>query len=74
MVQARILDVVTDWRVDPFVAAGQVFDRFDQAFSRPRLAAGVGLRVFVHPNVVGRIDLAHGGEGLKIYVEIGYPY
>ena len=34
----------------------------------------VGLRAFVRPNVVGRIDLAAGGEGLKVYVEIGYPY
>jgi hypothetical protein len=34
----------------------------------------VGLRAFVHPNIVGRVDLATGGEGTKAYVEIGYPY
>jgi hypothetical protein len=28
----------------------------------------------VHPNIVGRVDLATGGEGTKAYVEIGYPY
>ncbi|BDG08958.1 outer membrane protein assembly factor [Anaeromyxobacter paludicola] len=72
--QTRIFGVVADWRVDPFVAAGQVFGSFDQALSRPQLAGGLGLRAFVHPNVLGRIDLATGGEGLKVYVELGYPY
>jgi hypothetical protein len=51
-----------------------VFDRAGDMVARPELAAGVGLRAFVHPNLVGRIDLASGGEGLKVYVEIGYPY
>ncbi len=74
VLRTHIFGVVTDWRVDPFLSAGQVFGRFDQAFSRPQLAGGIGLRAFVHPNVVGRIDLADGGEGLKVYVEIGYPY
>ena len=66
--------VEADWRIDPFVSAGQVFGAFGEAFSHTRFAAGVGLRAFVRPNVLGRIDLAAGGEGLKVYVEIGYPY
>jgi len=74
LAQTRMFGVVTDWRMDPFVAAGQVFGDFADALSRPQVAVGVGLRAFVHPNVVGRIDLATGGEGLKVYVEIGYPY
>jgi hypothetical protein len=74
LLQTHIFGVVTDWRVDPFVTAGQVFGGLDQAFSNPRLAVGIGLRAFVHPNVVGRIDLAEGGEGVKAYVEIGFPY
>jgi hypothetical protein len=51
-----------------------VFDALHQALSDPRVTAGVGLRAWVHPNVVGRIDIATGGEGLKVYIEIGYPY
>jgi hypothetical protein len=66
--------VVADWRADPFVAAGQVFSSLGRALSRPRLTTGVGLRAFIHPNLVGRVDLATGGEGLSVYVEIGYPY
>jgi hypothetical protein len=38
------------------------------------VAGGVGFRAWVRPNVVGRVDLGTGGDGLKIYVELGYPY
>jgi len=69
----HLFDVVTDWQVDPFVTVGQVFDHLSE-LDHPQLAAGVGLRAFIHPNIVGRVDLADGGEGLKIYVEIGYPF
>jgi len=72
--RTHIFGVTTDWRIDPFVAAGQVFSDWDGALDRPQFAAGVGLRAFVHPNIVGRIDFADGGEGLKVYVEIGLPY
>jgi hemolysin activation/secretion protein len=74
ILQTHIYGVTADWRIDPFIGAGQVFRAFDQALSNPRLTAGVGFRAWVHPNVVGRIDVATGGEGLKVYVEIGYPY
>jgi hypothetical protein len=74
LLRTHIFGVTADWRADPFITAGQVFDTPATAFDRPQVAAGVGLRAFVSPNVVGRVDLADGGEGLKIYVEIGYPY
>jgi hypothetical protein len=72
--QTHMFGVVADWRIDPFVAVGQVFDDVGDIIAKPRIAAGVGLRAHVHPNLVGRVDLAEGGEGLKVYVEIGYPY
>ncbi len=73
--QTHIFGVVADWRIDPFVAAGQVFGSFDAALARPQVAVGVGFRAFVHPNVLGRIDVANGlGESWKVYVELGYPY
>jgi hypothetical protein len=74
LLRTHIFGVVADWRVDPFVAVGQVFGSWDSALSRPQLAVGTGLRAFVRPNVLGRVDIATGGEGTKIYVEIGYPY
>jgi hypothetical protein len=74
LLQTHIFGVVTDWRVDPFIATGQVFGPFGDVLSRPQLAAGAGFRALVHPNVLGRIDVAYAGEGVKVYVELGYPY
>ena len=72
--QTHFSGVTADWRIDPFVGIGQVFDSLDHALSHPRPVAGVGFRAWVHPNVVGRVDVATGGERLEVYVEIGYPY
>jgi outer membrane protein assembly factor BamA len=74
VVRTNIFGVVADWRVDPFVAVGQVFGGFADMFARPRVSVGAGFRVFAHPNIVGRIDVAYAGEGVKVYVEIGYPF
>jgi Omp85 superfamily domain len=72
--QTHIYGVTADWRIDPFIVVGQVYPSADEAFSHPQVAAGAGFRAWVRPNVVGRIDVANGGEGWKVYVEIGYPY
>jgi outer membrane protein assembly factor BamA len=72
--QTHVYGVTADWRIDPFIAVGQVYRSLDHVFSTPRVAAGLGFRAWVRPNVVGRVDLAWAGEGLKIYVEIGLPY
>jgi hypothetical protein len=72
--QTHIYGVTADWRIDPFVAVGQVYGHAGEAFSRPQVAAGFGFRAWVRPNVLGRVDVANGGEGWKVYVEIGYPY
>jgi hypothetical protein len=74
VLQTHFYGVTTDWRIDPFVAAGQVFGSAGEMVSNPRLSVGVGLRAFIRPSVLGRVDLAYGGEGLKIYVELGSPY
>jgi hypothetical protein len=74
IVQLKLFGVVSDFRIDPFLAVGQVFGGLDQAFSSPHVTYGLGFRAFVHPNVLGRIDIATAGEGLDIYVELGYPY
>ncbi len=74
LVQTHFMGVAVDWRADPFLAVGQVFGDLGGALSRPRLTGGVGLRAVVHPSLVGRVDLASGGEGLSVYAEIGYPY
>jgi hypothetical protein len=74
VLQTHIFHVTTDWRIDPFVAVGQVYRRLKEIFSRPRLATGIGFRAWVRPNVLGRVDLAYTSEGFQAYVVLGYPY
>jgi hypothetical protein len=69
----HLFGVVADWRLDPFVAAGQVYGA-EAPWSHVRVAGGVGLRMWVQPNILGRVDVAYSGEGLRVYVVLGYPY
>ena len=71
--QTHFFGVVADWRIDPFVAAGQVYGQ-TAPWEHVRGSVGAGLRMFIHPDILGRIDLAYAGEGLRAYVVLGYPY
>lgn len=71
--QTHIFGVVADWRFDPFISAGQVYGEASP-WSHVRIATGAGLRMLIHPDILGRVDLAWGGEGLRAYVVLGYPY
>lgn len=72
--ETHIFGVATDWRVDPFLAVGQVYGQLDDIAVRPQVAFGLGLRAWVKPNVLGRVDVAYAGEGVNAYVVLGYPY
>jgi outer membrane protein assembly factor BamA len=72
--RTHIFGVIADWQVDPFFDFGQVFVSSGDLVERIRLAEGIGFRAWVHPNISGRVDIAYGGEGAKVYVELGYPY
>jgi hypothetical protein len=72
--ETHMFGVSTDWRIDPFVAVGQVYDQLQDAVAHPRLSVGAGLRAWVKPNILGRVDLAYTDEGFNAYVVLGYPY
>jgi hypothetical protein len=72
--QTHIFGVVTDWRFDPFIAVGQVYGEGVPPWSHVRVAGGAGLRAWIHPDILGRVDVAYGGEGVRAYVMLGYPY
>ncbi|HEX3696388.1 MAG TPA: BamA/TamA family outer membrane protein [Polyangia bacterium] len=74
LLQTHFFNVVTDWRIDPFVAVGQVYPRFDALTSQVRRVIGLGFRAWVHPNVLGRVDVGYSNEGASVYVVLGYPY
>lgn len=64
-----------DVYLDPFFEVGQVFNDADQlGFNRWQPVGGFGLRTFVPPNVIGRLDFGIGTEGFEIYTEFGYPF
>jgi hemolysin activation/secretion protein len=72
MLETHIFGVIADWRIDPFFAVGQVYGT--SPFSRVRYSGGIGLRMWIKPDILGRVDLAYGGEGVRAYVVLGYPY
>lgn len=60
---------------DPFFELGRVFDAVDNlGFGNWQPVGGLGFRLFVPPNIVGRLDVAVGSDGLEIYTELGYPF
>jgi hypothetical protein len=73
MFETHLFGVVADWRVDPFVAVGQVYG-LESPWAHIRYSGGVGIRLWIKPDILGRVDVAYGGEGLRAYVLLGYPY
>lgn len=70
-----VFEVNADWELAPFLDTGAVMSsparlKGDQF----RFTPGVGIRAVVRPNIVGRLDLGWGGEGLAVFVGLGYPF
>lgn len=60
---------------DPFIEAGRVFSSFSTlGFKNWQAVGGAGFRLFVPPNIIGRLDIALGADGMEIYTELGYPF
>ena len=67
-------DVDFDVEVAPFIGVGQVFEAESKAFADVQPIAGVGFRAVVKPQVVGKVDIGYGGEGVNIFVNLNYPF
>ena len=64
-----------DVYTDPFFEVGRVFPSLSKLganYWKP--VGGLGIRAFVPPNVIGRLDIGIGGDGLELYTELGYPF
>ncbi|MBX7149541.1 BamA/TamA family outer membrane protein [bacterium] len=60
---------------DPFFEVGRVFPSWNHINTNNwQPVGGLGIRAFVPPNVIGRIDMAYGKEGFEIYTGLGYPF
>jgi len=71
----EIFKVNADWELAPFVDFGSVMHSLVDASNKSfQFNPGVGLRMVVRPNIVGRIDVGVGHEGPAVFVGLGYPF
>jgi outer membrane protein assembly factor BamA len=71
----RIWDVTTEEELAPFVDMGRVYSSLRKnVFDDWEVNPGLGMRVLVRPNVVGRFDVAFGREGPTFFVGLNFPF
>jgi len=71
----KILDVMTEGELAPFVDMGKVYSTLrGRFFDDWEVNPGLGMRLLVRPNVVGRFDLAFGREGATLFVGLNFPF
>lgn len=71
----EVFDVVADWEVAPFVDLGTVAESLLKTRSKNfEFNPGIGFRASVQPNIVGRVDVGFGNEGVAVFVGLGYPF
>ncbi len=75
VLRTRIMNVVADFEVAPFVDIGKVFSKFDAlTLSGAQITPGVGFRALVRPNVVGRVDYGYSKEGGAVFAGLDFPF
>ena len=73
--EKRIFDHLISLEVAPFVDIGRVYDTFGtKSFTSLQVNPGAGLRMLARPNVVGRLDVAYGRDGMNVFVGLDYPF
>jgi len=71
----EVFDVTADWELAPFIDAGAVMHALDRIKGDNfHFSTGLGLRAVVRPNIVGRMDIGWGTEGVAVFVGLGYPF
>ncbi len=75
VIRGRLFNVMTSWELAPFLDVGSVAHSLDRLKgSALELNPGVGFRAAVKPNIVGRIDVGYGKDGVAVYVGLKYPF
>ncbi len=71
----NLFEVNADWELAPFIDVGAVMSSLDRVRGSDfRFTPGFGVRAVVRPNIVGRMDIGFGGEGVAVFVGLGYPF
>jgi len=72
--EKRIFDNPIGLEVAPFLDFGRVNSQFFSRLKKTQFNPGVGIRALSRPNVVGRLDIAHGKDGTNVFVGLDYPF
>lgn len=72
--EKRVLDIPIELELAPFLDMGRVTDEFLARLRRTQFNPGAGIRLLSRPNVVGRLDVAHGKDGGNVFVGLDYPF
>jgi outer membrane protein assembly factor BamA len=78
VMRIRVMNVIADFEVAPFVDAGTVFPSFRSLSSRQlddyKITPGIGFRGIVRPNIVGRLDYGYSTEGGAVFAGLDFPF
>ncbi|MGA2192401.1 MAG: BamA/TamA family outer membrane protein [Nitrospirota bacterium] len=71
----HLFGVWSEWEAAPFVDVGKVFSSFRKDFFEDyQFNPGIGFRAIVQPNIVGRVDIGYGHDGLAAFVGLDFPF
>jgi len=71
----KLFNVATHWEVAPFIDIGTVMESLGRVGgSTLEFNPGIAFRAAARPNIVGRIDVGYGKEGVAVYVGLKYPF
>ncbi len=75
LTRMNLFDVDAEIEVAPFFDAGTVMPNLtDIRHKNFKFNPGIGFRGIVRPNIVGRVDMGMGSEGIAIFAGLGYPF
>lgn len=73
--QLNLMNIKTDFEIDPFLEIGSIFPRMGTIHFRDlRPVAGVSIRAVARPQVVGSFDLGIGDEGAVVFMDVDYSF
>ena len=72
--EKRIFDNPIELEAAPFLDFGRVNSQFFSRLKKTQFNPGIGIRALSRPNVVGRLDIAHGKDGTNVFVGLDYPF
>ncbi len=75
VLRARILNVMAEFEIAPFLDMGKVFNTFKRdQLTDVVFTPGVGFRGIIRPSVVGRVDWGFSSEGGAVFAGLDFPF